>query len=368
MTDESRFAGRRNVMKGAGALGAAALVAAAATPAHADQGRIKNFGLPTVKPGEDLGKALLQNAQVQLVPGETYTLASTVDVPDECFIAGNGATITVASTAVGALHVSGKRNVTIRDVFFLGQPTSPLNSAQVVSHVGVRVTRGTNVRILDCDFENWRGAGVLVTGASEDDYFAYRVKVIGNSFHQCYFGLSAADRSEYSLATANSFSYCRLAVWNSSGNWMVNDNDIVGCYGALYTMNATSPYGALASDNWAHGSFCGNTANHSNGGAKALWNQQTAFPVSGITEDPGPGVVVRGVLPPTFTANTLWYTDVRATNLVGTRWLISGCTLSNLTVTADGPVPVVLVGTQSNGPGNAPRLVGNAKDALASLY
>lgn len=197
----------------------------------------------------------------------------------------------MASTAVGALQVSGKRNVTIRDVCFLGQ-----------------------------------------------------------------------------LATANSFSYCRLAVWNSSGNWMVNDNDIVGCYGALYTMNATSPYGALASDNWAHGSFCGNTVNHSNGGAKALWNQQTAFPISGITDDPGRGIVVRGFLPPTFTANTLWYSDVRATNLVGTRWLISGCTLSNLTVTADGPAPVVLVGTQSNGPGNAPRLVGNAKDALASLY
>lgn len=367
-TDEPRV-GRRSLLRGATIAGATALaLGAPAGAARARDGRSHNFGLPTVTPDEDFGAALAATPQVQLVPGAVYALPSAVDVPNGCFISGNGATVTVASPSGGALRVTGRSDVTIRDVRFLGQTDSPLNTSPVFDHVAVRVTRSTNVRILDCDFENWRGCGVAVSGSVSDDYFAYRVKVLGNAFTRCYIGLSATDRSEYSLATSNTFTYCRLAVWNSSGNWMVNDNDIVGCYGAYYCANRTSPYGAAASDNWAHGSFVGNTANHSNGGAKELWSTGVAFPVGGVQQDLGRGVVVSGVLPPTFTGNTLWYTDIRASDLVGTRWLVSGCTLSNLTVTASGAVPVALVGTQSNGEANAPRLVGNARDLLASLY
>lgn len=87
-----------------------------------------------------------------------------------------------------------------------------------------------------------------------------------------------------------------------------------------------------------------------------------------MERDLGCGGVVGGVLPPTFSGNTLWYTDLRAGDLLGTRWLISGCTLSNLSMTATGSVPVALVGTQSTAAANAPRLNGNATDLLASLY
>ncbi|MGH3352718.1 MAG: right-handed parallel beta-helix repeat-containing protein [Nocardioides sp.] len=368
ITDEPR-GGRRSLLRGATIAGAAALaVGAPAGTARAEDGRTRNFGLRTVSPDEDFGAALAATPQVQLVPGAAYTLPAAVELPDECLIIGNGATITVPSFSSGALHMTGRSDVTIRDVRFLGQTNSPLNTPPAFDHVAIRVTRSTNVRILDCDFENWRGCGVAVSGSTSDDYFAYRVKVLGNAFVRCYFGLSATDRSEYSQAASNSFTYCRLAVWNSSGNWMVNDNDIVGCYGAYYCASRTSPYGTASSDNWAHGSFAGNTANHSNGGAKELWSVGVAFPVGGVEQDLGRGVVISSVLPPTFSGNTLWYTDIRASDLVGTRWLISGCTLSNLTVTANGSVPIALVGTQSNGIANAPHLIGNAKDLLASLY
>ena len=363
------WADRRSILRGVGAIGGTALaVAIPASAALAEDGRTKTFGLPLVTPDQDFGAALAANRQVQLVPGAVYTLSSTVELPDGCFIAGNGATVSVSSTAVGALRASGRRDVTIRDVRFLGQGDSPLNTAPEFDHVAVRVVRSTNVRILDCDFENWRGCGTAVSGAGADDYFAYRVKVLGCAFTRCYFALSAADRSEYSMAVSNSFTYCRLAVWNSSGNWVVNDNDIVGCHGAYYATNKTSPYGSATSDNWAHGSFTGNTANHSNGGAKELWSAGAAFPVGGVEQDLGRGIVVDGVLPPTFSGNTLWYTDIRGSNLAGTRWLLSGCVLSNLTVTGSGGAPLVLVGSQSNAGGSAPTLVGNAKDALASLY
>ncbi|MEV5307837.1 MULTISPECIES: hypothetical protein [Streptomyces] len=57
-----------------------------------------------------------------------------------------------------------------------------------------------------------------------------------------------------------------------------------------------------------------------------------------------------------------------AAGLRGTRWVLSGSTLSNLTVNCAGEVPVLLAGTQSNGTANAPALVGNVKDVFAGLY
>ncbi|WP_107704508.1 right-handed parallel beta-helix repeat-containing protein [Nocardioides allogilvus] len=357
---------RRGALTGLGAAGLGlAGLAATAQPAVADSsGR---SGLPVLAPvdGNDWTALLAETPRVQLVPGATYVLDRTADLPDECLIEGNGAIVTVAGGAIGALAATSRRNVTIRGVRFLGQDGEVVNAPAEFGHVGLRLTRCTNVRVLDCDFQRWRGAGVVVTGAAADNYFDYRVKLQGNSFERCYIGVSLADRSEYSLLSDNHFSYCRLGIWSSSGNWTVTGNVLQNCYGAYYAIAATSPYGALAADNWNHGSVVGNTFNHSNGsGGSVRWTTNLAFPVGGVDRDPGRGVTIEGLLPPTFTGNTLWYTDVRASRLVGTRWLLSGCTFSNLTITGDGAVPVHLVGTQANGAANLPRLVGNVVDLL----
>ncbi|MFI1097255.1 right-handed parallel beta-helix repeat-containing protein [Streptomyces sp. NPDC020917] len=367
--DQGLFS-RRRALAGLGAVGAVGATAAAGVLAvERPAGAVTAAGgLPVLQVGEDWAAALAAHPRVQLVPGATYTLDGPVELPDGCLIAGNGATVTVADATGGALRVTGRSGVTLSNLVLLGQPASPLGTAQVASHVGLAVSRSTDVRVDNCDFTYWRGAGVTVNGSPADDYFAYRVKLQGNAFHACYFGVSMADRSEYSMFTGNSLSYCRLAIWNSSGNWTVNDNSVVGCYGAYYSFAATSPYGSLTADNWSHGSLVGNTFNHSGGGARQLWSAGAAFAIGGTPQDPGSGVVVDGVLPPTFTGNTLWYSDVHGTDLLGTRWLLSGCTLSNLTVTGTGGVPVELVGTQSNGTANAPVLKGNARDLLAALY
>ncbi|MEW1862612.1 right-handed parallel beta-helix repeat-containing protein [Streptomyces sp. NPDC088194] len=360
---------RRRALTGLGlAAGAALTTTLATTPARATTPATPTGALPVLQPGDDWAAVLAATPQVQLLPGATYTLAAAVALPDGCHIQGNGATVTVADDTTGALTATGRSTITVTGVRFLGRAGNPLDTAPSFHHVAVALTRSTDVRITDCDFTNWRGAGVTVNGSSADDYFAYRVKLTGNAFLNCYFGVSAADRSEYSQLTANSFAYCRLAIWNSSGNWTIHGNSVVGCYGAYYSIARTSPYGALTSDNWAHGSLTGNTFNHSNGGAGELWNAGTAFPIGGTSQDPGSGVVVSGVLPPTFTGNTLWYSDVSATDLAGTRWLLSGNTFSNLTITCTGTTPVALAGTQSNGAANAPTLAGNVKDLFAALY
>ncbi|MET8264826.1 right-handed parallel beta-helix repeat-containing protein [Micromonospora arida] len=342
--------------------GAAGALAAVVPPGRADAA-IASTSLPVLGVADDWNTVLARTPQVQLTPGATYTLPATVALPDRCLIVGNGATVTVPTDQAGALSIVGRNNVSVSGVHFLGRQTSPVDSAPQFAHVGVRISRSNNVRILDCDFTNWRGAGLAVTGSAADDYFGYRLKVSGNAFHRCHFGVSLADRSEYSQLTANSFTSCRLAIWNSSGNWTINGNVVVGCYGAYYSFAQTSPYGSLASDNWGHGSLTGNTINHCNGGVPVRWSSALSFPIGGVGRNPGTGVVVDGVLPPTFTGNTLWYSDIRATNLQGTRWMLSGCTLSNLTVSCTGTAPVHLLGNQANS-GGLPVLQGNVKDLL----
>lgn len=364
-SQDGRGPSRRGTLGRIGAIGTATVLLSgtAANDASA-QPEPAREGLPVLPVNADWQEVLATTPQIQLVPGAVYTLRRSVELPDHCFIAGNGAVVTVSDDHTGALTVTGKKDVTISDVRFLGRSEDPVDTGPVFPHVGVAISRSFDVRVSRCDFRNWRGAGLTVTGSVDDDYFAYRTRLSGNTFDRCYFGASLADRSEYSSLAGNAFTYCRLAIWNSSGNWTINDNSVVGCYGAYYSIGATSPYGEQPRDNWGHGSVVGNTFNHANNGGKAYWSAGVAFPVGGADSDPGTGVVVSGILPPTFTGNTLWYSDVRADNLVGTRWLLSGCTLSNLTVSCTGSVPVHLVGTQANGSRSTPVLTGNVKDLL----
>ncbi|MFF0537919.1 right-handed parallel beta-helix repeat-containing protein [Streptomyces coelicoflavus] len=347
-----------------GAAAAGALITPRAAAASPPTGTRSTSGLPVVAVGEDWQQALAATSRVQLEPGATYTLNAPVELPDGCLIVGNGATVTVGDTSTPALRITRRRGVTVSGVRFRGQADDPLGTAMVTGHVAVTVTRSSDVRVVDCDFERWRGAGVVVTGSAADEYMSARTVVSGNTFDRCYFGVSAADRSEYSLLTGNIFTSCRLAVWNSSGNWNIQGNTVVACYGAYYSLAATSPYGRQSADNWNHGAVTGNTFNHSNGGAPARWTTNVAFPVSGSPRDPGTGVVVSGVLPPTFSGNTLWYTDVTAADLGGDRWVLNGCALSDLSVRCSGSVPVHLLGHQGN---HAPTVSGNVVDLLADL-
>ncbi|MFI6874828.1 right-handed parallel beta-helix repeat-containing protein [Streptomyces sp. NPDC050400] len=319
-------------------------------------------GLPVLAVDADWQQVLSSTSRIQLVPGATYTLSAPVDLPDDCLIVGNGATVTVSGASVSAFRVSRKRRVTVTGVHFRGQEADPVGTTMAAGHVAVTLTRSSDVRITNCDFSHWRGAGVVVSGSASDDYFAARTQLRGNTFDRCYFGVSAADRSEYSLLSDNVFTYCRLAVWNSSGNWSVHGNTVVGCYGAYYSLAATSPYGNQTSDNWNHGAVTGNTFNHSNGGTQVRWAANAAFPLGGSAVDPGAGIVVSGLLPPTFSGNTLWYTDVTAAALQGSGWLLSGCALSDLTVSCSGSVPIHLLGHQGNHP---PVLSGNVRDLLS---
>ncbi|HET7140531.1 MAG TPA: right-handed parallel beta-helix repeat-containing protein [Arthrobacter sp.] len=348
---------RRSVLLGAGTAGVGALASLATAP---QASAATSGGLPVLAPGDDWALTLAATPQVQLVPGATYTISASVTLPSGTLIEGNGATVTVSSDGVTAFTSTATTGVTIRSLSFQGRASDPIGTAPNFGHVAIKLDRCTGYRVSDCSFTFWRGAGVVVTGNSADDYFSYRGHLEGNTFNRCYFGVSLADRSEYCMLVNNTFSANRLAIWNSSGNWTVVGNIVVNCYGAYYSYAKSSPYGALTADNWNHGAVIGNTFNHSNGSGGTRWTANAAFPIGGTTVDPGAGVVVDGLLPPTFTGNTLWYTNVTANNHTANQWMLTGCALSNLSITASGTNPIKLLGQQSNSaPGAVPVLVGN---------
>lgn len=364
---------RRGLVTGAALAGAGALAASTARPAHAE-GRGRGDGQHAqphvLRPGDDWSEVLARTAQVQLVGGETYTLRSPVELPDGARILGNGAIVTTADTSRGAFLIDGVSDVVISDVRFQGEDAGSAHPGRIdvpfaSEHVAVRIRRAANVRILDCDLVGWRGAGIVLTGSTADDYFSYGHRISGCRFARCRIGVSATDRAEFSTIEGSFFTACRLAVWQSAGNWTLSGCIIVGCYGAYYSIAATSPYGQADSDNWNHGTLVGCTLNHSNTGAKEVWTQHLEMQIGGESLDPGRGVVVQGLLPPTTTGCTLWYTDVRGADLQGSGWILAGCTLSDLTITGEGEVPIRLVGHQANSGDHAPRLIGAVEDALA---
>lgn len=339
---------RRELLVGGALLAGAGVLTA--EPARAATSGARE--LPTLTPTDDWPTVLASTKEVQLVPGAQYVLSSTVDLPTGCRIVGNGAEVTVASTSLTAFTIASRARVTITDLRLTGQATDPINTGIVTTHVGIRMSRSSDVRIEGCDFMHWRGAAVAITGSDADTYYRYRTKVIGNSFNKCFLAVSIADRSEYGILADNHFTHCRLAIWNSSGNWLTSGNVVVGCYGAYYAIGRSSPYGSQSSDNWNHGAVVGNVVNHASSGAGTRWTSNVAFVIGGVSRDPGSGVVVEGVTPPTFTGNTLWDSDITGHNLGGTRWLLSGCTISGGTVscTGDDPLdvtPIHLSGTQS---------------------
>lgn len=350
--------GRRGLLAGAGVAGLGALAGVALSPAA--QAAEGGAALPVLAPGDDWAATLAVTPQVQLVAGAAYTLDAPVDLPNNTLIEGNGAIVTVASDAAGAFVATSKVGITVRNLTLQGRTADPINQPANFAHTAIRLVRCTSFRITGCDFNFWLGAGVAVTGSTSDDYFAYRGHIQGNNFVRCYFGVSFADRAEYCSLTENIFTANRLAIWNSCGNLTVTSNVAVNCYGAYYAFAKTSPYGAQTSDNWNHGAVTGNTFNHSNGSGGPRWTSNAAFPIGGSSTDPGSGVVVDGLLPPTFTGNTLWYTNIKANNHVANQWLLTGCALSNLTITAAGN-PIKILGFQSNGAGNAPQLSGNVQ-------
>lgn len=281
-----------------------------------------------------------------LQSGSIYTF-SNIALPSNTFISGNGAIVTPGQSHQNCFTLTDVKNVSLRDIHFRGQTAGAAGGALNTSHIAVQIIKSQDVLIHGCSFKNWLGAGIVSRGSTSGvSYFNYRLIISNNTFDQCFFGISIADRSEYSIFSNNILTSCRVGTWHSSGNWNINGNTYVTCRAPYLSFGNTSPFGTYSSDNWNHGSFTANILNHSNSGGDTPWGA-ISFPIGGVASDPT-GVVISGVLPPTFTGNTLYYTNLDFTGVTATStsspWQITGCVFSQMTISASQSGVIALVG------------------------
>ncbi len=280
--------------------------------------------------------------------GVQYQFTNVI-LPSDVTITGNGATVITGNTSYKCFIIRDVKNVRLRDINFKGSPDEVVGKPLLTTHVAVHIQRSQDVAIDGCVFSNWQGAGIVAQGAQSGgiSYFDYRTTVTNNKFEQCFFGISIADRSEYGNFTGNILTSCRVGTWHTSGNWMINSNNYVSCGAPYLSIGKTSPFGSQSSDNWNHGSLVGNIMNHANSGGHKAW-RNTPFTVGGASINPH-GVVISHVLPPTFTGNTLYYTDLDFTDVMATStntpWHITGNVFAQMSIKANAANRIAMVGS-----------------------
>lgn len=316
--------------------------------------------ITVVQPEDDMLELIdLGVRNIALVAGKRYVW-DNIELPADFVINGNGAIVSPSGMnpclILNELVYTG--GCTVTNVVFEGQLANPCNTAIVIEHVGIRMTRSYRNKIQDCTFRNWRGAGITVQGSNLDNVYRQGNVIKGNMFEACFCGVSCTDRSEYSQVCNNNFIVCRVGVIITGGNWTVNDNLFSTCMCCYFTIAKSTPWGSLASNhNWGHGTFIGNVCNHSNkGGGSDRWvnnaNIPCGEPGSGVLDlaynPQGFAVYSINILPPTISGLTSYYSSIQIDDHGFALFSISGCVLSSCFVSTNMPGTVKLNGCSAH--------------------
>lgn len=316
-------------------------------------GEVVSDGFTVVSPSDDI-QALLDTGtkKIKLLPGALY-IWDNVMLPSGTHIIGNQAILRPSGLNAILKQENTQFNgrTILENLIFEGQEASAVNSGIVPAHVGFSSKRSYQTRITGCIFRNFRGAGLTFQGDSKDNVYQNAVQVDGNIFYYNFCGVSACDRSEFSQIINNNFSSCRVAVINTSGNWMVNNNIMTTCTCGYFTINKPTPWGSYTGDNWCHGTFVGNKINHSDSGGKPRYNSNTNIPCSGVNYNPVGAMYVDGVLPPTISSNTCYYSSMEFKNLSTSMPTVSlvGCVFSTCRLVSPAAGIIKLVGCNIHG-------------------
>ena len=290
-----------------------------------------------LQPNEDL-QAIINSGilRIELDPNQTYSFTN-IKVPSNFNFNGKNA-IVKNSGLSPIFNISDKTNVSITNVFFKGYYENANNQPLDARDIGIEIIRANEITISDCVFKNFRGVGISLHELSAS-YYRADTNISNNSFNYCYVGLCTFNYYEYFNISNNHFMYCRIGIWSQSGNTNINNNTIVKCRCAIVYSYDTTQFVPAKGGNGGHGSFTGNIVNHCNPGEeiKGGWSDANYLILdrdyTSIWVD-GNG----GMIPPTFTGNTCYYTSLLYKNSVRSNmnsWRISGNIFSNAKVSVD---------------------------------
>ncbi len=287
------------------------------------------------------------NVSIEIKSNSPITIHSTIQVAKGVHLNGNNNRLIASKNDFTIFSLQqGVNNCLFENLQIAGQKHSAVNKGFVKSNVGFKLNRAYKNVFKNIHFENFSGACITFQGSASDDVYTHRAMVLGCSFSNSFIGISHTDRYEYSIVSNCFFSRCRVGVIGNSGNWNVTGNSFVTCPTPLLSINKTTPYGTLNSDNWAHGIFSSNKIEHSASGGGIRWTNNLKFTVGGTPFSQTGGVYIEGVIPPTMSANSYYYSNLtfKNPNTDDNLFYINSSTFQNSKITCNTPNQIKLNG------------------------
>ncbi len=269
-----------------------------------------------VKNEQELISALkTPNVSIEIKSNTPITIHSTIQVAKGVHLNGNNNRLIANKKDFPIFYLKqGANNCLFENLRIIGQKSSAVNKGFVKSNVGFKLNRAYKNVFKNIHFENFSGACITFQGSASDDVYTHRAMVLGCSFSNSFIGISHTDRYEYSIISNSFFSRCRVGIIGNSGNWNVTGNSFVTCSTPLLAINKITPYGTLSSDNWAHGVFASNKIEHSASGGGTRWTSNLNFTVGGTSFSQKGGIHIEGVIPPTMSANSFYFSNLTFKN------------------------------------------------------
>jgi hypothetical protein len=307
---------------------------------------IPNIGGYVLKTTDNLQTILDSGIRVVILdPAQTYTM-NNILIPSGTKIIGNGSTIISPDTThpvfkLGEVGVDNTTDVLLKDINFKGSTADTNNLAAIGTDIGIDMYKTARCKIRGCHFDSFLGAGISTsyypTNSSTSSRESQQNLISENTFYKCYYGFVNWQGSEYGICSNNLFNFCRCAIWSQSGNWLFAGNIIVRCRAGFVTASALNTIATSLGSNLQHGTVSGNVFNHCRSDQTTAWSTDNYF-INGVDYH---GIYVDGAdstIPPLFTGNTAYYTDLRYYNSASSGmpyWFITGCTFSNDTIYCD---------------------------------
>ncbi len=306
----------------------------------------------TVKPSGDMSgvtdynnisDAITNHDVVTFAPGKYY-INNTINITSSNKVLhGVGDPVATKIKYVGGsepmiktFSMTGVQNISIENLAFESNiGAAAYNGSFIADNSAIIFSKVFKSSIKNCSFLGFLSTAVYINDyAAGTDYREHNVKVSDCRFDKCWMGVATSNYAEYGLISNNFFNYCRTAILNVSGNWMISDNSIVDCRAAIIQTSLYGQVNYVCGGNLAHGNIVGNTINHCDDN---IWTSSPMMEFGGLSVDPM-GVWIYGYLAPsTFYSNVMWYSDFTVVN-TSQRLQISGIKAANSVFTADNAI------------------------------
>jgi hypothetical protein len=290
------------------------------------------------------------NKIIRLNPNYNYQMYN-ITIPDGVVIYGENAKIKSLGRDksifyIGRPEINATLHVKLFDIQFEGVSDVVNNLACINKDRGVEVCRAMDVTVNRCSFKYFLGCGLLAYDYPGGLHHSQLNDFSDNTFEWCYFALMGGATSEFTICARNKFKLCRVAIWNQGGNWQYTDNMITYCRSAFISTGASNPVLSASTVNLGHGQVSGCIINHDGVGQTPAWSDAN-YQINGVDYE---GIFVDGAnsnIPPLFTGNTLYYTNIVYVNSAASgmdKWKLTGCVFSLNILECDTLGKLALVG------------------------